>query len=40
MTEGLSMPSPERYKFVRRWYARDRGVTTLAELLDIVGKAA
>jgi hypothetical protein len=40
MTEGLSMPSPERYKFVRRWYAKDRGRTTLAELLDILGKAA
>ena len=38
--EGLSLPSPERYKFVRRWYARDRGRTTLAELLDIVAKAA
>ena len=40
MSEGLSMPSPERYKVVRRWYARDRGKSTLSELLDIFAKAA
>jgi hypothetical protein len=38
--EGLSMPSPERYKIVRRWYAEDRGRTTLTELLEVVGRAA
>lgn len=38
--EGLSLPSPERYKVVRRWYAQDRGRTTLAELLAVVGRAA
>ena len=40
MSEGLALPSPERYKHVRRWYARDRGRTPLAELLDIFAKAA
>jgi hypothetical protein len=40
MSEGLSMPSPERYKVVRRWYARDRGKSTMSELLDIFAKAA
>jgi hypothetical protein len=40
MSEGLAMPSPERYKVVRTWYARDRGRTTLRELLDIFPKAA
>ena len=40
MSEGLALPSPERYKHVRRWYARDRGRTTLTELLDIFQKAA
>jgi len=40
MGEGLSLPSPERYKVIRRWYARDRGKTTLAEVLDIVARAA
>lgn len=38
--EGLAMPSPERYKVVRRWYAKDRGRTTLAELLEVLGRAA
>jgi hypothetical protein len=38
--EGLAMPSPERYKVVRRWYAKDRGRTTLAELLQVLGRAA
>ncbi len=36
MDEGLAMPSPERYKVIRRWYAKDRGRTTLEELLGIV----
>lgn len=40
MSEGLAMPSPERYKVVRRWYARDRGRTTLTELLDLFPRAA
>ena len=35
MSEGLALPSPERYKHVRRWYARDRGRTTLAEILEL-----
>ena len=38
--EGLSMPSPERYKVVRRWYAKDRGRTTLTELLGVLTRAA
>jgi Thioredoxin len=40
MGEGLAVSSPERYKVIRRWYARDRGKTTLSELLDIVAAAA
>ena len=39
MSEGLSMPSPERYKVVRRWYARDRGKSTLSARLDIFAQA-
>jgi len=35
LEEGLEMPSNERYKRVRRWYARDRGRTTLQEILDV-----
>lgn len=38
--EGLAMPSPERYKIVRGWYARDRGRTTLRELLEVFARAA
>lgn len=40
MDEGLSMPSPERYKHVRRWYARDRGRSTLEEVLKLFSRAA
>lgn len=40
LTEGLAMPSPERYKVVRRWYARDRARTTLDELVNVVREAA
>ncbi|MEQ1857473.1 MAG: thioredoxin family protein [Longimicrobiales bacterium] len=40
LSEGLSLPSPERYKVVRRWYAQDRGRTTLNELLEVVARAA
>ena len=40
MDEGLSMSSPERYKEIRRWYAKDRGRTTLSEILGIVAAAA
>lgn len=39
MAEGLALSSPERYKVIRRWYARDRGKTTVSELLDIIDAA-
>ena len=34
--EGLAMPKDDRYREVRTWYARDHGVTTLTELLDLM----
>ncbi len=37
---GKEMPKDERYREVRRWYARDRGHTTLDELLTLMEKAA
>ena len=40
MDEGLAMSSPERYKVIRRWYAKDRGRTTASEVLDIIRAAA
>ena len=38
--EGLAMPSGERYKRLRRYYARDKGNTMLRELLDLMEIAA
>ena len=35
LDEGMALSSPDRYKVVRRWYAKDRGKTTLGELLEI-----
>lgn len=40
MDEGLAMSSPDRYKVIRRWYAKDRGRTTVSEVLDIIRAAA
>lgn len=40
MHEGFAVPLAERYKTVRRRYAKDRGRTTLQELLDVLWKAA
>jgi len=37
--EGLALPSPERYKVVRRWYAKDRGATTVKEFMEIFSRA-
>lgn len=31
------LPSAERYKEVRRWYAKDRGETTLREVMETMG---
>jgi hypothetical protein len=30
------MPSPQRYAYARRWYAKDKGETTLRELLAAI----
>ncbi len=40
MDEGLSMPSPDRYKVIRRWYAKDRGRSTVTGILDILATPA
>jgi hypothetical protein len=39
MEEGLAMPSPERDKIVRRWCAKDRGRSTIQEILKVVVQA-
>ena len=40
MEEGLKLESEERYKHVRRWYARDKGRTTLEEVIAGLEAAA
>lgn len=40
LEEGLALPKAERYKRVRTWYARDRGRTTVAEILALIGGRA
>jgi hypothetical protein len=37
MANKDTMPKPERYKEVRRWYARDRGETTIREVAAVLG---
>ena len=39
-TEGRALEKDERYRHVRTWYARDRGRTTLHEVLGILESAA
>ena len=36
----MDLPKPDRYKEVRTWYARDHGVTSLTEILDMIDAAA
>ena len=38
--EGLKMPWRERYKTIRRYYAKDEGRTLLRELLELMEPAA
>ena len=40
MEEGKALPKAERYREVRRWYARDRGRTTIEEVLAVLENAA
>ena len=39
LTEGLALPSAERYREIRRWYARDGGRTTLEEVVALLEEA-
>jgi hypothetical protein len=36
----MELPKADRYKEVRTWYARDHGVTSLTEILDMIDGAA
>lgn len=37
--EGQLLPKEERYRRIRRWYARDRGRTTIEEVLEVLERA-
>ena len=37
MANRTTMPKTELYPQVRKWYARDRGATTLREVLNAAG---
>ena len=39
-TAGMEMEKDARYKEVRKWYARDRGQTTLHEIVSMIEKAS
>jgi len=38
--EGLKLPKEERYKQARTWYARDRGASTIAEIIATFEKCS
>ncbi|MGZ8471482.1 MAG: thioredoxin family protein [Gemmatirosa sp.] len=40
MDEGMRLEKDERYRHVRTWYARDRGRTTVDEVVEVVAWAA
>jgi hypothetical protein len=40
LTEGQALEKGERYREVRTWYARDRGRTTMEEVLALLERAA
>ena len=37
---GLAMPSVERYRHIRAWYARDRARSTLDEIVSLIEQCA
>lgn len=37
--ESQAMEKDDRYRELRKWYARDKGLTTIAEVLAIIEKA-
>jgi hypothetical protein len=34
--EGMRLPKEERYRFIRTFYARDRGLTTITEIVEML----
>jgi hypothetical protein len=39
MTVGPTIPKPEKYHYMRQWYARDHGATPLREIAEMVMSA-
>lgn len=39
MSEWAMLPKDERYRRIRTWYARDRGRTTIDEIIALIGHA-
>jgi hypothetical protein len=39
-TEGKALEKDERYRHIRTWYARDRGRTTVSEVLALLERSA
>lgn len=39
MREGKQLPSGEKYRQIRMWYARDRGASTLREVVDLIERS-
>ena len=37
---GLTMPSPDRYRVIRTWYARDHARSTFSELLQLLERCS
>jgi len=40
LAEGQALAKPERYKEVRRWYARDRARTTIEEVVALLERTS
>lgn len=40
LAEGRTLDATSRYREVRRWFARDQGRTTVAEVLEMLERAA
>jgi hypothetical protein len=39
LTEGVTLEKDARYRHIRTWYARDRGRSTVDEVLSLVERA-
>ena len=37
-SDGQGLSKEDRYREVRRWYARDRGVTAMTDVLDMIAR--